>query len=105
VLNKNLQKEMNLRSFSNENKKMLVFGFVMILMAMVASTAFVYCLNGVTWSVDDNGSSVRTMYLYNNNDYIVRVETSSGQIGYIGAHEELYIKCFKDTTLCNVSKY
>ena len=87
-----------------KNKKILVLGLVLILMAMVASTAFAYYLNGVTWGLREGGSSGYTMYLYNNNDYKVHFETSIGQAGYLGAHEEIYINCFKDTTLYKITR-
>jgi len=88
-----------------KNKKILVFGLVMILTAIVASTAFAYHLKGVTWSVDKGGSSGYTMYLYNNNDYKIYFRTSIGQAGSLDAYKEMYINCFQDTTLSEVKKW
>ena len=87
-----------------KNKRLLVFGLVMILMAMVASTAFAYYLNGVTWSVDETGDNRATMYLYNNNDYPVSYRTSIGQSGILSAYSEHTLNCFKDTTLSSVRR-
>jgi hypothetical protein len=60
-----------------KNKKVLVVGIALILMAIVAGVAFAGEMNGVSWYTS-NG----TTYITNNNDYRVRVVVS--REGYEG---------------------
>jgi hypothetical protein len=100
-----------------KNKRFLVIGVTLILLALVAGVAFAANhygeLNGVTWlrvegksPLRPNGTGTHHIQLQNNNNYAVIVYTSIGQSGIMQAKQDSYhISCFSDTTITKVVKY
>lgn len=100
------------------NKKILIFGVALILLALIAGMAFAESnINGVYWVVIKGnstrvgeGASGHYMEIYNSNNYAVRVTRRIGNGSSIteqhdvGANETIHVRCWPDSSLTSVVK-